>query len=74
MKSIDKSRRICGSPYNDKHCTNLYYVTEHGTEINGKKLDIYCLYCIAGKKPKKIASMSSWTGLTPKWCEKLQRE
>ena len=36
------------------------------------KLDDYCLYCTAGERPKKIAGIASWTGLTPKWCPKLE--
>ena len=40
-------KRLCGSPYNDKHCKNLYYSRE-GEVVNNKKLDNYCLYCLSG--------------------------
>ena len=66
-------KRLCGSPYNDKHCKNLYY-SQEGEAVNNKKLDNYCLYCLSGKRPKKIADMASWTERTPKWCPKYNEE
>lgn len=69
MKEI--KRHLCGSPHSEKHCENLKYARKN-EEINGKKLDSFCLYCLAGKRPRKIAAMASWTGLTPKWCQKLK--
>lgn len=66
----EQSRHICGSPYSENHCENLVYA-KPGDEIGNKKLEAYSLYCLAGKRPRKISNMSSWTGLTPKWCSKL---
>lgn len=37
-----------------------------GTSL--KKLDQYCFYCKATPGVKKIASMATFTGRTPKWC------
>lgn len=66
----EQSRHICGSPYSENHCENLFYA-QPGDEIGDKKLKAYSLYCLAGKRPRKISHMASWTGLTPKWCSKL---
>lgn len=63
-----QSKRLCGSPYG-KHCENLYY-SRPGEVIDNKNLDGYCLYCLSSKRPKKIGSVASWTGRTPKWCPK----
>lgn len=62
---------LCGSPYAEKHCEHLRYV-QPSEELNGKKIDNYCVYCLVGKRPRKISAMSTWTGLTPKWCPKRQ--
>ena len=67
--SSEQSRHICGSPYRENHCENLFYA-KSGDKIGDKKLEAYSLYCLAGKRPRKISNMSSWTGLTPK-CSKL---
>ena len=63
---------LCGGLY-DEHCENLLYATNEIKEYKGKPLDIYCVYCTANGKARKIASASCWTGLTPKWCEKRQK-
>lgn len=68
--SSEQSRHICGSPYSENHCENLFYA-KPGDKIGDKKLEAYSLYCLAGKRPRKISNMASWTGLTPKWCSKL---
>lgn len=61
------NRHICGSPYSKEHCKYLKYI-----QTDVEKLDKYCVYCLAGKRPKKISCMASWTGLTPKWCPKIK--
>ena len=33
-----------------------------------KKLDQYCFYCKATPGIRKIGSVASFTGSTPKWC------
>lgn len=67
---MSDNRHICGSPYAG-HCKHLHY-SGRDEVIGTKKLDDYCLYCTAGERPKKIAGIASWTGLTPKWCPKLE--
>ncbi len=64
---------LCGSPYDEQHCKNLLYATNEVREYKGKQLDTYCVYCTANGKARKIGSMASWTGLTPKWCDKRQK-
>lgn len=69
----DKSRHICGNPF-EKHCEYLHYTGSKNEEIYGKKLEKECLYCTAGKEIKKIAKISSWYGVTPRWCIKLKHK
>lgn len=60
------SNHYCGSPYGE-HCNHLVYSSKD-TVLDGKKLDNFCIYCTSENKIRKIGSMSSWTGLTPKFC------
>lgn len=71
----DKSRHICGDPFGDgEHCEYLHYTGSKNKGIDGKQLEKECLYCTAGKKIKKIAKISSWYGITPRWCIKLKQK
>lgn len=71
----DKSRHICGDPFGDvEHCEYLHYTGSKNKGIDGKQLEKECLYCTAGKKIKKIAKISSWYGITPRWCIKLKHK
>lgn len=37
-------------------------------DTGGKKLEQYCVYCMATKRGKKIGRVATWAGGTPKWC------
>lgn len=40
-----------------------------GTRLGAKRtMEKYSFYCLACATGKKIATMASWTGRTPKWC------
>ena len=40
-----------------------------GTTVQKKKpMDLYCYYCTATPRSKKIGSKASFSGSTPKWC------
>lgn len=53
-KQIDGKQVVCCRP------------AEH---ISRKKpMDQYCFYCLATPMSKKIGSIASWPGSTPKWC------
>lgn len=63
------NNHLCGNYTDDAHCEFLL-TSETDTVVNGKKLGVYCVYCTAENKIRKINDLSFWTGLSPKFCPK----
>lgn len=71
-----RETHLCGGYAGQDWCDGFYengdtYATV--TKRNGtmKMLQPFCLYC-KHEGYRKIASKSSWTGISPKWCPKRQ--
>ena len=61
----------CRDCKTDTDCPHFLYAnSEDIIEAHkpDKTLDLYCVYCKATPKMKKIAHSAFWTGSTPKWC------
>ena len=66
------NNHLCGNYTDDAHCEFLL-TSETDTVVNGKKLGVYCVYCTAENKIRKINDLSFWTGLSPKFCPKRKK-
>lgn len=56
-----------------KVCPHLYKCSKEGETITLppstiKELDLHHYYCKKTQRVRKIGSVESWSGSTPKWC------
>ena len=66
---------LCGyylGTANVNRCEHLRYVANDDEMHGKKKLDRFCVYCMAEGRCRKIGNTAQWTGCSPTWCPKRQ--
>lgn len=73
MPIYHNENHLCSSCYgtvNVNRCEHLRYVQNDDEMYGKKKLDRFCVYCMAEGRCRKIGHTAQWTGCSPTWCPK----